>query len=119
MTIYSVYDKPNDPVPAVVPDRFSWFAFLLPPVFALAHGLWLELLAFVVLMLLLGLARPYIGGDALFWVYVILALLAGFEAPALRRGALGRRGYRHRADLVAAAADLAQLEFLKSRKLPQ
>lgn len=118
MTTYSVFEKPADPVPVVVPDRFSWLAFLLPPVFAIAHGLWLELLAFVVLVLLAAVLGPVIGGDAVILSYVVLALLIGFEASALRRAALSRRGFRHRTDLVAAAGDLAQLEFLRSTRLP-
>ena len=39
MTLYSVFDRRLDEAPATVPDRFSWFAALLPPIWALAHGL--------------------------------------------------------------------------------
>ena len=33
MTLYSVFDRRHDEAPAVVADRFSWLAALLPPVF--------------------------------------------------------------------------------------
>jgi hypothetical protein len=116
MTTYAVFDKDAMPVPAVVPDRFSWFAALLPPVFALAHGLWLELLAYVVLVVLLGFASRLIGDDASFWIYVVFAIWIGFEASALRRSALARKGWRYRTDLIAPADDLAQLEGFKLRR---
>jgi hypothetical protein len=45
MTVYAVFDRDANLVPAVVPERFSWFAAFLPPVFAIVHGLWLELAA--------------------------------------------------------------------------
>ena len=33
MTLYSVFDRAGaDPTPAAVPESFSWFAALLPPV---------------------------------------------------------------------------------------
>src|SRR6185312_11594312 len=34
MTIYAVFDRDAKEVPAVVAERFSWLAFLLPPLFA-------------------------------------------------------------------------------------
>jgi hypothetical protein len=114
MTTFAVYDKFADPIPAVVPDRFSWLAFLLPPVFALAHGLWLELVAWVVFVVALGFAGIAIGAGAAFWIYWTVALLIGFEASALRGGALRRRGFRHRADLVASTGDIAQVQYLRS-----
>jgi hypothetical protein len=113
MTTFAVYEKLDDPIPAVVPDRFSWLAFLLPPIFALAHGLWLDLLAFVLLVVILGLAGRAIGPDAAFWIYVVLALLIGFEASALRGFGLRRRGFVHRADLVASNSDIALVQYLR------
>jgi hypothetical protein len=115
MTLYSVFDRRLDEAPAVVPDRFSWFAALLPPVYALVHGLWLGLLVWVLLLALVVLASLWLGGAAGVWLYVLLAVLAGFEAPSVRRRALRRRGYVHRAELVAAAADLAERDWLQRR----
>ncbi len=93
MTLYSVYARP-DQAPAVVADRFSWFAALLPPVFALLHGLWLLLFAWVAIVLGTGVIGSFLGWDAAFWTYVLLALLIGFEAPTFRRVKLGRKGWQ-------------------------
>lgn len=117
MTLYSIFDR-GDAVPeapAVVPEKFSWLAALLPPVFGLLHGLWLELIAFVVAVAAVALSSLWLGAEAGFWLYVLLAALIGFEAPSLRRRALRRRGWNYRTELFAAADDLAQVEWLKSR----
>ena len=118
MTTYAVFDKDANAAPAVVPDRFSWFAALLPPVFALVHGLWLELVAWVIVVVLLSLASNAIGDDASFWIYVVFAIWIGFEAAALRRSALKRRGWRYRTDVIAASEDLAEVEGIKGRAAP-
>lgn len=112
MTLYSVYAREND-APAAVADRFSWSAALLPPVHALVNGLWLMLfvwLAGTAAILGLGL---WIGADAAFWCYVLFALLLGFEASTFRRIRLGRRGWTHRTEIVAAGEDLALVEYLR------
>lgn len=64
MTVYSIFEKPQEtaaknraPVvmpPVAVADRFSWFAALFPPVFALFNGLWLLLIFWVALVALLA-----------------------------------------------------------------
>lgn len=115
MTLYSMFDRRLDEPPAVVPDRFSWFAALLPPVYGLAHGLWLALIAYVVGVALIAVASLWLGADAGFWLYVCLALLIGFEAPTLRRRALRRRGYIYRSELIAAAPDMAQVDWMRRR----
>jgi hypothetical protein len=118
MTLYSVFDRRLDEAPAVVPDRFSWFAALLPPVWAMAHGLWLALVGYVVGLALIVLAATYAGAEASFWLYVLFAIFIGFEAPNLRRRALRGRNFVHRGELVAAADDLAQVEWMRRRGPP-
>jgi hypothetical protein len=115
MTIYAVFDRDMQSAPAVVADRFSWFAALLPPLFAIVHGLWLELLGFILVAMLLGAASNLIGDGTAFWIYVVFAVWIGFEAATLRRAALRRRGWRYRTEVVAGAPDLAELEGIKSR----
>jgi hypothetical protein len=51
-----------------------------------------------------------------FWLYVLLAILIGLEAGAIRRAHLGRDGWRHVAEIVAPAADVAEVEWLKRRQ---
>ncbi|MEO5805370.1 DUF2628 domain-containing protein [Devosia sp.] len=112
MTLFAIFERPTNSVPIAVPETFSWFAFLLPPVFALRHGLWLELGAYALTLVALGLLKPYIGGSAAFWLYAVLALWLGFAAPGVLRAKLTRTGWRHRDDIIAPNADLAALTFL-------
>jgi hypothetical protein len=115
MTVYSVYDRRLDEPPAMVPDRFSWFAALLPPVFAIAHRLWLAALLWLVgVVIIIGLGL-WLGGDAGFWLYVLLAVWFGWEAAAFRRRGLRRQGYVYRTERIAAAEDLAQVDWIRRR----
>ena len=114
MTLFAIYDRPAA-APAVVAEKFSWLVFVLPPVFALVHGLWLELIAYVVAVIALGFAATILGGAATVWLYILFALWIGFAAPGLRRHALHRRGWTHHGDRVAAAPDLATLSWLESK----
>jgi len=118
MTLYSIFEKPAVKGPAesplAVPERFSWFAALLPPLFALRHGLWLVLVVWVALLAILIVLAPIIGEDTAFWAYVLAALFIGLEAPAMRRDALESRGWEWRGDLIAAGEDLAQRDYLST-----
>ena len=112
MALYSVYAR-TDAMPSVVPDRFSWFAALVPPVFMLAHGLWLALLGFVIAVAALVLAAAWLGTEASVWLYVLGAVWIGFEAPALRRQKLARSGFAYGGDIVATDPDVALSEWVK------
>lgn len=115
MTTFAIFDRPGEPVPATVPEKFSWFAALLPPLFALVHGLRVELLAWGLALVVITAAGMYIGGEAAFWLYVVFAVWIGFEAAAFRRDALARKGWRHAAELVASGPDVAAVEWLGRR----
>tara|TARA_R110002124_G_scaffold109676_12_gene262893 strand:+ start:29358 stop:29771 length:414 start_codon:yes stop_codon:yes gene_type:complete len=114
MTLYAIFDpRPGRPaLPAAIPESFSWLAALLPPVFFLRHALWIELLLFAVKLAALIFIARYIGDDAAFLIYCLVALWLGFAAPGLRRAALSRRGWIFRGERVALSVDLAQLEAL-------
>ena len=114
VTLFAIYER-HSTAPTAIPEKFSWLAFLLPPVFALVHGLWLLLIGYVVAVIALGFAAAILGGGATFWLYVLVALWIGFAAPSLRRRALAHRGWSHRGDRVAAAPDLAALSWLESK----
>jgi len=112
MTLYSIYEaktpvKPADFEPSAVPERFSWFAALLPPAYALAHGLVLFPLAWVLILIITGAIGAFAGPGAAFWSYVLFAMLLGLEAPSFRRGRLLRKGRVWRGDVIAGADDLA------------
>ena len=114
MTLYSLYRRENQEL-KVVSDRFSWFAALLPPVYALVHGLWLLLVGWVVAVAAVLLLGVYGGGDAAFWTYILLAILTGFEAATLRRTRLGRHGWHYRGEVIAPDEDLALVEALQRK----
>jgi hypothetical protein len=116
VTLYSVFERPDDIVPVVVAEKFSWFAALLPPVYGLAHGLWLGLVLYVAALVALVSASRLIGDEAGFWLYVLFAIAIGLEASTLRRRALRHRGWTWRGDVVAAGQDLALLAHLQARR---
>jgi len=115
VTLYAIFDpKPGKPdLPAVVPETFSWLAALLPPVFLLAHGLWLELVGFVLAVLALVVLSRFIGGDTATLLYLLGAIWLGLAASGFRRHALAWRGRTPRGSRVALSADLAQLEAMR------
>lgn len=115
MTQFAVFDRRLDEPPALVPDRFSWFAALLPPVYAVVHGLWVELIAWVLLAVGIGAAGLWLGPDAGFWLYVLLAALIGWEAPSLRRRSLRARGYIYRTERFGSTGDLAAVDWMRRR----
>lgn len=114
MTLYAIFDpKPGKTdLPVAIPEKFSWLAAVLPPVFLLAHGLWLETLAFVLGVVALVVISGFVGGVAGL-LYLLGALWLGFAAPSLRRQGLVWRGWVARSARVAASADLAQLEAIR------
>lgn len=121
MTLYSIFEKPQakaakDRAPVAIPERFSWFAFLLTPLYALMHGLWLLVIFWIALVMGLAYAARVIGPEASFWLYVVVVLFLGFEAPALRRDWLLFRGWQWRGDVISTAEDIAQRDFLAQRK---
>jgi hypothetical protein len=114
VTLYSIYERHDQP-PAAIADGFSWFAGLLPPVYALVHGLWLMLLGWVVLVAAVVTLGWFGGGAAAFWTYILVAILLGFEAATFRRLKLGRAGWQHHRDIIAMDQDLAIVEALQRK----
>ena len=114
MTLYAIFDpKPGRPkLPAAIPEKFSWLAAVLPPVFLAMHGLWLELVAWALKVVALVVLSAFIGGAA-FLLYVLASIWFGFAAPGFRRHALHWRGWTHRGERVALSADMAQLEAIQ------
>ncbi len=117
VTLYTLHapQPGTDKLPEAVAEKFSWFAALLPPVHALAHRLWDQLGLFVLGLGIIAVTARFIGPDAAFWLYVLLALACGFAAPGARRRALGRRGYEPAGHRIAPDADLARLPIMESR----
>jgi hypothetical protein len=77
-----------------VRDGFSWPALLLGPLWLLAHRMWLVFLLYaVVLVGVPALAGSLLGDDAAGIVGFGIAVWFAFEARALRRWSLARRGW--------------------------
>jgi Protein of unknown function (DUF2628) len=105
MSIYTVHQPPLEAGAAAaepyrfvfVRDGFSWWAFLLTPLWMLRHRLWLALAIYLLVAAALDAGLRAIGAS-LFTLVVaslLISLLAGLEAGTLRRFKLARRHWRN------------------------
>ena len=108
MTVYTVHIRqPVVDLDAMaknlilVPERFSFAAVLLGPIWLLFHQLWVSFLLWIASASVI--LTVLILGNSIQWVvgaYFLGALLLGLEANALRRRELQFRGY-HVVDLTS------------------
>ncbi len=121
MSSYTVYEPPSkdgaaapDPARFVfVRDGFTFWAFLLGPLWMLWHRLWLVLAGYVVAATALQVALRFIGASASVMVTagILLALLVGFEAATLRRFTLARRRFRNVGIVIGDDLETAERRF--------
>jgi hypothetical protein len=121
MSIYTVHAPPaktdySTPDPerfAFVRDGFSFWAFLLGPLWMLWHGLWLVLVGYLVLAagLQFGLRAAGAQSGLAFAAGALLALLVGFEAATLRRLTLARRRWKNIGIVVGDDLESAERRF--------
>jgi uncharacterized protein DUF2628 len=121
MAIYTVHEPPpkrdetaSDPERFVfVRDGFSFWAFLLAPLWMLRHRLLLVFMGYLVVTIALQVGLRLIGvsGSVLFAVSTLVALLIGFEAATLRRFTLSRRRWRNVGIVVADDLESAERRF--------
>jgi hypothetical protein len=121
MTTYMVFEPPADRGDRAaraehivfVPDRFSWGAFLLAPLWMLWRRLWLIFVAYLILLaaVTVGLRFAGVGPSARFLVMALIALLVGFEAANLRRWVLLRDGWREHGTIVGPDLAAAERRF--------
>ena len=78
---------------AFVKDGFSWVALFFAPLWALYHGLWLVLGAWVVVSLAIGAIGDLVSMGAGQVLSLAFSLLFALEANQLRRWTLQRRGW--------------------------
>jgi hypothetical protein len=102
LKVYTIHVKPSaaldvgvDPDIILVPEGFSFLAFLLQGFWALYHRLWLVGLGMFVAGFLLQALAGWLTGEAtiVITVNLALAILMGAEARNLWRWTLERRGY--------------------------
>ena len=99
-----------------VRDGFSCLATLFGPLWLLAHRMVLVLIAYLVVMGAANVAAAdQLGEDALFYVSALLTLWFGFEATALRRWSLARRGWRLVAVVEARRRIDAERRYYENR----
>ena len=105
MSVYTVHQPPLDSGAAAtepyrfvfVRDGFSWWAFLLTPLWMLRHRLWLALAIYVLVSAALDVGLRALGASVFVLVLagLLISLLAGLEAGTLRRSKLARRHWRN------------------------
>jgi Protein of unknown function (DUF2628) len=79
-----------------VRDGFSFWAFLLGPLWMLRHRMWLVVIGYLVITIGLQVLMRLAGGSAMIGgvISLLIALLVGLEAGTLRRFTLGRRRWQ-------------------------
>ena len=94
-------------------DGFSFWAFLLAPLWMLRHRLWLVLVGYVVVIVALQVGLRLIGASATVTVAAgaLVALLVGFEAATLRRWTLARRRWKNVGIVVGDDLEAAERRF--------
>jgi len=121
MTVYMVFEPPAKDRSsltraeriAFVPDRFTWSAFLLAPLWMLWHRLWIVLVGYVAASVALVLALHFagVGAGARSFAIMLLSLLIGFEAANLRRWTLLLNGWREVGAVVGEDRESAERRF--------
>ena len=121
MSIYTVHEPPPkadqaEPDPerfVFVRDGFSFWAFLLAPLWMLRHRMWLVFLGYVIVTVALQFALRLIGASTTVTVVAgfLVSLLIGFEAATLRRFTLGRRHWSNVGIVVGDDLESAERRF--------
>lgn len=121
MSIYTVHQPPLEAGAAAaepyrfvfIRDGFSWWAFLLTPLWMLRHCLWLVLVIYLVVSAALEAGLRALGAPmfALVVVGLLISLLVGLEAGTLRRFKLARRHWRNIGVVTGDALEDAERRF--------
>jgi Protein of unknown function (DUF2628) len=103
-----------------VRDGFHVWAFILAPLWLLAHRLWLAFIIYVVGYGLLGgtLVFLRVPASAQLLAGMAIALLVGFEAPSIWRWTLSRRRWTALGFVVGEDAEMAEQRFFSNWEKP-
>jgi|GEM_PF-5162463 len=110
---YSIHVKPVEAgeLPedvAFVPEKSSYLAFLLGPIWAAFHGMWLVLILYlIVLTVIFSFVDSLYQGP----VWLGTSILYGLQFFDLKRWTYKTRGYEECGVLVAEGDDLAAQRF--------
>ena len=128
MRIYTVHRRPywqapeteaGDAPVTLVREGFSWFAALLPPVWALWHRQWLAAIALVAAVaVLLNFGATLLGPGGLLASIVGAGLLLWFgcEANDIRRWSMRRAGWHDDGIVCARSRDEAEWRYHDARR---
>jgi hypothetical protein len=96
-----------------VRDGFHFWAFLVAPLWLLAHRLWLALVIYIVAYGLIGGGLALLGASSnvQLLVGVMIALLMGFEASSIWQWTLARRGWTTLGFVVGDDVEMAERHF--------
>jgi Protein of unknown function (DUF2628) len=121
MPTYTVHEPPRKPGETAsnperflfVRDGFHFWAFVLAPLWLLAHRLWLAFAIYAAGNAVVNGALYVIGAPSLAKTLVSLpiALLVGFEAAAIWRWTLTRRGWKMLGFVVGDDSEAAERRF--------
>jgi hypothetical protein len=124
MSVYTVHEPPGRGADALaeaerfvfVRDGFYWWAFLLTPFWMLRHRLWLVLVIYLVVIAALDATLQRLGASdfVIAVIGLLISLLIGFEAGALWRLTLRRRGWRNIGIVGGNGLEEAERRFFDS-----
>ncbi len=124
MPVYTVHgplgeqaNRPQSDRLVFIRDGFHFWAALFGPLWFLAHRLWLALLGYVVAVVVLVavLALLHVDPQSRVFVFLLVALLTGFEAASLQRWSYSRGLWRLLDVVVAKNRDAAEHRFFALR----
>jgi uncharacterized protein DUF2628 len=121
MSVYTVHQPPPRTADDLadtdrfvfVRDGFSWWAFLLTPLWMLRHGLWLVLIVYLLVLAGIDAVLHVLGASTSTIVLVgaVVSLFVGLEAGTLRRFTLSGRGWRNVGVVSGHDAEEAERRF--------
>jgi Protein of unknown function (DUF2628) len=121
MPVYTVHEPPRGDDDTLahtsrfvfVRDGFHFWAFLLAPLWMLRHRMWIEFIAYLLLVggVTFVLRRLGVAETAGGLVAFLIALLVGMEASSLRRWKLARRGFENQGIVVGDDLEDAERRF--------
>jgi hypothetical protein len=96
---------------AFVRDGFSFLAFLMPPLWLLAHRLWIEAILATAALILAAALTQLSGFTTAILLWLLVSAFVGLEGNALRIAALRRRGWQEWGVVEAGSLDDADAHY--------
>jgi hypothetical protein len=124
MPAFAILEPPGHADTAGHPDRFiflhekfSFSAFLFGPLWMIWQRLWLELLAYLASLAVVGSAlyALEVGWPVIILIFGLIQLLLGLEATSLVHWMRVRYGWRDGGVVIADDLDLAERRFFDAR----